>query len=266
MGSISHQGPTSPMPMFSSRRTRPTLIPLPSPSTAKTLTVQTPCLNVTATSRPGQGRLRRCPGLRRLADEGRRRFRSAHAGHGDCRPGDREPPGLEQWKCTGRYYHGHRWADGGVVQRVCYRSPLLHVEYNDRTAAISDRLVNDDSEGTPEDTPVTIDVAANDSDSDGSLDLVSANMACPACTGSSNGIVGDNGDGTFDYTPKLNYNGVDSFLLTAPVTTVRHTWRVATATVVDHGRPSRLLRRHGERRSDDTVACRPRQPHGQPAR
>ena len=64
----------------------------------------------------------------------------------------------------------------------------------------------DDAAATDEDTPVSIDVLANDSDIDGhdelSVDLESA----PA-----HGIAVVTGPGTFEYTPSPDFNGVDSF-------------------------------------------------------
>jgi hypothetical protein len=66
----------------------------------------------------------------------------------------------------------------------------------------------DDSDTTVEDTPVTVDVAGNDSDPDG--DLVAASAAATTVPG--NGSTVDNGDGTITYTPAADWNGVDSFV------------------------------------------------------
>ncbi|PXF59701.1 MAG: hypothetical protein C4B58_02450 [Deltaproteobacteria bacterium] len=68
-------------------------------------------------------------------------------------------------------------------------------------------VANDDSATTPEDTPVNINAAANDSDVDGNLDPSTAAVL----SGPSNGTVVNNGDGTFTYTPDENFNGTDSF-------------------------------------------------------
>ena len=65
----------------------------------------------------------------------------------------------------------------------------------------------DDSTTTQEDTPVTIDVAANDTDVDGNLNLSSATVE----SGPINGTVINNFDGTFNYTPNPDFNGQDSF-------------------------------------------------------
>ena len=68
-------------------------------------------------------------------------------------------------------------------------------------------VANDDSATTPEDTPVTIDAAANDLDVDGNLVPSSSTVT----SGPTNGAVTNNGDGTFTYTPDPDYNGLDSF-------------------------------------------------------
>ncbi len=64
-------------------------------------------------------------------------------------------------------------------------------------------VAQDDAISTDEDTAVTIDVLANDSDLDGdSLTVSSATAA--------NGVVTINADGTLDYTPNANFNGTDT--------------------------------------------------------
>ncbi len=73
-------------------------------------------------------------------------------------------------------------------------------------------VANDDSASTPEDTPVTIDVAANDSDPNGNLNPTLANMTCPTCSEPANGSLLNNGDGTFTYTPDPDFTGSDSFV------------------------------------------------------
>ena len=66
-----------------------------------------------------------------------------------------------------------------------------------------------DAATTPEDVPVTtIDVLLNDT-------LVDhAAISAYDATSLNGGTVVDNGDGTFDYTPALNFNGTDSFTYT----------------------------------------------------
>ena len=51
-----------------------------------------------------------------------------------------------------------------------------------------------------------------DDDPDDNLDLASVNTACAGCSVPSNGTLVNNGDGTFDYTPDPDYNGLDSFV------------------------------------------------------
>jgi hypothetical protein len=59
---------------------------------------------------------------------------------------------------------------------------------------------------------VTIDVAANDLDVDGNLSPTSASVTCAGCSAPGNGTLTNNGDGTFSYTPNVDYNGPDSFV------------------------------------------------------
>ena len=68
----------------------------------------------------------------------------------------------------------------------------------------------DDSATTAEDTAVTINVLANDSDPDGALVPGTVTIAGQP----SNGTVVVNADGTVTYTPDANYNGADSFSYT----------------------------------------------------
>ncbi len=71
---------------------------------------------------------------------------------------------------------------------------------------------NDDSASTPADTPITIDVAANDTDPNGNLDPTSANTACAGCAEPANGGLFNNGDGSFGYTPDPGFTGADGFV------------------------------------------------------
>jgi LruC domain-containing protein len=66
---------------------------------------------------------------------------------------------------------------------------------------------NGDSASTQLNTSVTIDVAANDSDIDGTLDWANASIL----TDPTNGSVVNNGNGTFTYTPDTGFQGNDSF-------------------------------------------------------
>ena len=65
----------------------------------------------------------------------------------------------------------------------------------------------DDSASTNEDTAVTIDATNNDYDVDGDLNPSSATVTSEP----TNGEVTSNGDGTFTYTPDLDFSGTDSF-------------------------------------------------------
>ena len=65
----------------------------------------------------------------------------------------------------------------------------------------------DDNYTTPEDTPLSGDVSTNDSDPDGGTLTVNTTPVF----GTFNGALTLNSDGTFTYTPNLNYNGLDSF-------------------------------------------------------
>ena len=65
---------------------------------------------------------------------------------------------------------------------------------------------------TAEDTPVTIAVAANNAYPDANLDPTTANTACAGCAHPVNSSFVNNGDGNFEYTPNLDFNGPDSFV------------------------------------------------------
>jgi hypothetical protein len=67
-----------------------------------------------------------------------------------------------------------------------------------------------DSASTDEDVPVTINVVANDTDADGSLDLSSVTIVTPAASGTTT----VNGDGTVTYTPDAGSTADDSFTYT----------------------------------------------------
>lgn len=73
-------------------------------------------------------------------------------------------------------------------------------------------IASDDTAVTDEDTSQGIDVAANDTDTDGNLDTTTANTACGTCSLPTNGMLTNNADGTFDYTPDGDFFGMDSFV------------------------------------------------------
>jgi len=68
-------------------------------------------------------------------------------------------------------------------------------------------VANDDSDTTPEDTPVSTNVVANDTDVDGTV----APTTVTIVNGPSNGSTLNNGDGTVTYTPNENLYGSDSY-------------------------------------------------------
>ena len=73
-------------------------------------------------------------------------------------------------------------------------------------------VASDDSASTTVDTPVTINVTANDGDPDGNLDTTSTKTVCATCSGPTNGTLVNNGDGTVEYTPTPAFTGSDSFV------------------------------------------------------
>ncbi len=70
----------------------------------------------------------------------------------------------------------------------------------------------DDGAVTAEGVAVTIDVAANDDDVDGELDLGSVTTGCGACVVPAHGGLVNHGDGTFVYTPAVGFSGTDGFV------------------------------------------------------
>ncbi|MEL0661057.1 Ig-like domain-containing protein, partial [Psychromonas arctica] len=66
-------------------------------------------------------------------------------------------------------------------------------------------IVTSDTAITSEDTSVTIDVLANDTDVDGVVSPVAS------VTDGDNGTVAINDDSTVTYTPNTDFNGTDTF-------------------------------------------------------
>ena len=90
-----------------------------------------------------------------------------------------------------------------------------NVDGNTETVTVTvDPIADDtvlvaDSATTNEDTPITIDVVANDTDVDnGEVSPVDT------VTQGSNGSVAINDDGTVTYTPNADFNGTDTFTYT----------------------------------------------------
>ncbi|MET0489027.1 MAG: DNRLRE domain-containing protein, partial [Acidimicrobiales bacterium] len=72
-------------------------------------------------------------------------------------------------------------------------------------------VAGDDTATTPADTPVTINVAANDTDPNGNLNPNSATTTCTGCATPTNGTLTNNANGTFTYTPTTGFTGTDNF-------------------------------------------------------
>ncbi len=97
---------------------------------------------------------------------------------------------------------------------VCDDEPLCDTATVSITVTIANDppVAGDDFVVTPEDTAIILDAVANDSDPDGNLDATTTNTACATCSVTSNGALANGGDGTFEYTPDLNFNGADAFV------------------------------------------------------
>ena len=78
-------------------------------------------------------------------------------------------------------------------------------DVNDAPVAVNDSgTVAEDAA-----TALTIDLTANDTDVDGTIDDATLTIIQPA-----HGTVTDNGDGTVDYVPDANFFGTDTFTYT----------------------------------------------------
>jgi hypothetical protein len=80
------------------------------------------------------------------------------------------------------------------------------------TALEDPPVAMDDEVSVVANIPLTIDVVANDRDPDGNLDPSTTTTACDACGEPAYGTLVDGGDGTFIYTPDVDYTGADSFV------------------------------------------------------
>ncbi len=90
-------------------------------------------------------------------------------------------------------------ASDGIIDSNVATQSITVTPVNDAPVALND------SASTPEDTAVSINVGANDSDIDGNP------LTFATTSPASHGTVVDNGGGNYTYTPNLNYNGSDSF-------------------------------------------------------
>ena len=87
---------------------------------------------------------------------------------------------------------------------------LINVTVTVTVDPVSDGVptANDDAVTTSEDTPLEVNVTANDADPDaGGLTVTDA-------TDPPHGVVTNNNDGTITYTPDPNFSGTDSFVYT----------------------------------------------------
>jgi hypothetical protein len=78
------------------------------------------------------------------------------------------------------------------------------------TAGNQPPVANDDGATTEEETPVHVDVLANDTDADGMVDATTLTITNQP----TNGTALDNGDGTVTYTPNAGFTGADTFTYT----------------------------------------------------
>ena len=122
------------------------------------------------------------------------------ASHGTTTP---NPDGTVTYTPTA----GYSGADSFTYQ-VCDLEGLCDTATVSITiAANQPPTAANDTSTTNEDTPVTVDVLANDSDSDDGLDAGSVSVTGAPAHGSTN----VNPTGTIDYTPDPDYDGPDSF-------------------------------------------------------
>ena len=108
------------------------------------------------------------------------------------------------------------WRDGLLVMLLVLATPLAYAQFPPPPPLVPTPPVNvppvanDDTGATPFNTPVDINVVANDTDADGNLDLASV-----AIVGNpTNGTAVPNGSGAVTYTPTTNFSGTDSFSYT----------------------------------------------------
>lgn len=108
------------------------------------------------------------------------------------------PDALGEWKVAA---HFNSLNQTGIAIKS---KPFSVVEEPDGTVN-QKPVALDDNVTTLEDIPVTIDVLANDFDPDGDSFFISS------FTQAGNGSVTDSLNGTLTYSPRMNYNGQDSF-------------------------------------------------------
>lgn len=96
----------------------------------------------------------------------------------------------------------------GVTTRVDSMPAGTYVVRGTAACTNASPVANDDAAATPQETPVRVDVLANDADADGEA-LAVAGVTQPA-----RGTAGDNGDGTVTYSPAVGFSGSDAFTYT----------------------------------------------------
>jgi hypothetical protein len=95
---------------------------------------------------------------------------------------------------------------------VSAAAPRLYVEFVGGSPNMPPQADDDPGYVTNEDTSITIDVAANDSDPEDNLDLESINTSCSGCSDPVNGSLIIPGGGIINYSPDPNFNGPESFV------------------------------------------------------
>ncbi len=123
---------------------------------------------------------------------------------------------LDLNECIDLWWHTHAPLDfpptfisekvGGFLFEVGEASYGDYEQCNDEVCNNRPPLAVDDSGTTPEEVPITIDLPANDSDSDGSLDLTSVMLLStpPLSEGT---VTLDTLTGEITFTPTTNFNG-----------------------------------------------------------
>ncbi|HXV72226.1 MAG TPA: Ig-like domain-containing protein, partial [Acidimicrobiia bacterium] len=119
------------------------------------------------------------------------------------------------------------WADGNSIAFVIAGTgtriaeafdgspsgaPILHLEYTTGSVPNRPPAAVDDAASAVEETASPIDVAANDFDPDGNLDVTTTNTSCSGCSSPANGALINHGDGSFTYTPDAGSAGSDTFV------------------------------------------------------
>jgi len=139
-----------------------------------------------------------------------------------------------------------------LLVALCLPVGTFGIESNTSTrpqmsvAALSSEsmIVNNDTATTAKNTPVTIDVLANDSDLDGGM-LWLASVSTP-----SHGTVAINSDFSITYTPEQDWIGTDKFTYTVVKSTGEAGYGEVTVVVIENNPPvameDKILTRIGQ--------------------